>query len=52
MKKNNAAISSSNLTITMTTNTSGKDQRKKVSIFECSKKICFYRESQVYFKIT
>ena len=37
MKKNNGANSSSNLTITMTTNTSGKDQRKKVSVFECSK---------------
>ena len=37
MKKNNGAISSSNLTITMTTNTSGKDQRKEVNIFECSK---------------
>ena len=50
MKKNNGAISSSNLTITMTTNTSGKDQRKEVNIFECSK-FFFYRESQVYFKI-
>ena len=50
MKKNNGATSSSNLTITMTTNTSGKDQRKKVSVFECSK-INFYRELQVYFKI-
>ena len=51
MKKNNGATSSSNLTITMTTNSSGKDQRKKVSIFECSKIIFFNRESKVYFKI-
>ena len=50
MKKNNGATSSSNLTITMTTNSFGKDQRKKVSVFECSK-IIFYRESQVYIKI-
>ena len=49
MKKNNGATSSSNLTITMTTNSFGKDQRKKV--FLSVVKLYFYRESQVYFKI-
>ena len=37
MKKNNGATSSLNLTITMTANSFGKDQGKKVSVFECSK---------------
>ena len=50
MKENNGAISSSNLTITMTTNTSGKDERKKVSIFECSKKNFFIENHKFILK--